>query len=61
MNPFKKIAIEFRKRAFEEGYTIKVVGDYSFRKPKRKNGKYQFIKLWGANTDLTPKISYFEQ
>ena len=54
--PAKLTMIEFARRAKAEGYTIKVIGDYAYRKPRHKNGKYQYIKLWATN-----RITYSEQ
>ncbi len=45
MNAFKTGYKEFIEIAHQKGYTKKVVGDYCYRKPRKRNGKVQYIKL----------------
>ena len=59
-NPGTRAFATFAALAKNKGYTQKVVGDNCYRKPRRKNGKYQFIRLVSAiNGEI--KVSRFEQ
>ncbi len=61
MSAFKVGYEKFRDLALRTGYTKKVVGDYSYRKPRRKKGKFQYIKLERISRDGEMKIRWFEQ
>jgi hypothetical protein len=61
MNAFQKGYGEFRDLALQTGYTRKIVGDYAYRKPRRKKGKFQYIKLQSISRDGDIKIRWYEQ
>ncbi len=59
-NPGSRAFAHFAMLAKSERYTQKVVGDNCYRKLRRKNGKYQYIRLVSAiNGEI--KVTYFEQ
>ena len=59
-NPGSRSFARFAMQAKNEGYTQKVVGDNCYRKLRRKNGKYQYIRLVSAiGGEL--QVTYFEQ
>lgn len=62
MDAFKVGYDKFRDLALRTGFTKKVVGDYSYRKPRRKKGKFQYIKLDHVNPETGAiGIRWFEQ
>ena len=55
-NPF----VEFSKFAHDHGFVKKIVGDDSYRKLRRKNGKYPSIKLISVRRGVMTVLYYDE-